>query len=227
MCGRYTLTKKQQEVVDRFNAEIEGVIKDLFNSAPTQELPVISDENPAKIAFYKWGLIPSWSKDSAIGSKMINARAEGLHEKPSFSKLLERQRCIIPADGFYEWKQTAQGKQPYRITLKNNDLFAFAGLWDKWRNPAGLLVYTFTIITTEPNELMKSIHNRMPAILEKGAEKEWLNPKLPFKDTETFLKPYVSDEMRAYPVSKAVNSVQNNSPDLIKEVPLETNLKLF
>lgn len=227
MCGRYTLTKKQQEVVDRFNAKIEGVIKELFNSAPAQNLPVITDENPSKIDFYKWGLIPSRAKDSSVGTKMINARAESITEKPAFKKLMEKQRCIVPADGFYEWKQTPHGKQPFRITLRNEELFSFAGLWDKWKDPSGLLIYTFTIITTEPNELMKSIHSRMPVILERDFEEKWLNPHYPLEDALAVLKPFSSDKMRAYPVSKAVNSVQNNRADLIKEVPLATDLTLF
>jgi len=227
MCGRFTLTKKQKEVADRFNAKIEGMINDIFNAAPTQELPVITDANPAKIAFYKWGLVPSWSKDENSGSKLINARAETLREKPTFRKLIETQRCLIPADGFYEWKQTPNGKQPFRIMLSNNDLFAFAGLWDKWQSPSGLLVYTFTIITTEPNNLVKNIHNRMPVILEKENETDWLNPNLQSKQADNLLKPYPAKKMRAYPVSKAVNNVANNSPDLLLEVPSGEQPTLF
>jgi putative SOS response-associated peptidase YedK len=227
MCGRYTLTKKQQEIAERFNAKIEGLIKELFNAAPSQNLPVITDVNPAKIALHKWGLVPSWAKDTESASGMINARAETLKEKPLFSNLLEHQRCLVPADGFYEWKNTPGGKQPYRITLANRDLFAFAGLWDKWKAPSGLLVYTFTIITTEPNKLTQSIHNRMPAILSKEDEKKWLNPNLTTDEIQKMLKPYPAEEMKVYPVSTAVNDAKDNSARLIEEINLTEENTLF
>jgi len=227
MCGRFTLTKKQKEITERFNAEIEGLIQNIFNAAPTQDLPVISDINPAKIAFLKWGLVPSWAKEMEIGNKLINARAETLSKKPAFRKLIDSQRCLIPADGFYEWKSTPYGKQPYRIILSNDDLFSFAGLWDQWQNPAGLLVYSFTIITTEPNDLIKNIHNRMPVILNKENEQEWLDQNVKSDRAISLLKPFPSEKMRCFPVSKAVNNVANNSPELILEIPDNRQLTLF
>jgi putative SOS response-associated peptidase YedK len=219
MCGRYTIVKKAEAIEQRFGAHLEkDAFRESFNAAPTQVLPVISNSSPEAISYFKWGLIPFWAKDASIGNKMINARAETLTQKPSFKKSLQGKRCLVIADGFYEWKKEGKTKQPYRITLKDNGLFAFAGLWDEWKDPAGNKVQTFTIITTDPNELMASIHNRMPVILPPAHEKHWLNPDLKPADALELLLPYNASDMEAYPVSTLVNSPANNSPEVIESL---------
>ncbi|ATH94568.1 SOS response-associated peptidase [Bacillus glycinifermentans] len=225
MCGRFTLFSNYETIIDRFDIGQtipEEEYRPSYNIAPSQEiLAVINDGTVHRLGYLRWGLIPPWSKDEKVGYKMINARAETLSEKPAFRKPLMSRRCIIPADGFYEWKRIdSKRKQPMRIKLKSDDLFSFAGLWDRWRSPGGEPVYTCTIITTTPNAFMADIHDRMPAILTRDHEKEWLNPRQ--QDAERLkrlLQPYSSDEMEAYEVSLLVNSPQNNSVDVIKQSP--------
>jgi len=170
---------------------------------------------------YKWGLIPSWSKDPSIGDRMINARAESLAEKPSFRNAYRRRRCLILADGFYEWKQNPgmKSKQPMYIRLKDNQPFAFAGLWELWNSPDGAEIRSCTIITTQPNALLEPIHNRMPVILPPDAYKLWNAPddRQPAQLNE-LLVPYPADEMVAFPISKMVNSPDYDAPDVIKPV---------
>jgi putative SOS response-associated peptidase YedK len=170
----------------------------------------------AHLAELRWGLIPSWAKDESIGSRMINARAESLAEKPSFKRLLHSKRCLIVADGFYEWKQENGSKTPMYITMKDDEPFAFAGLWDTWKNPDGEELRTCTIITTEPNALVAPIHNRMPAILLPDAREAWLDPSI--KDDELLthlLAPYPPEAMTARAVSRLVNDPKHDSPDVL------------
>ena len=208
MCGRFSLTSNEAELNLRF--ELEGGTAPYvprYNGAPTQILAIITGENPHKLSYHRWGLIPPWAKDISVGNKMINARAETITEKPSFRAPMFSKRCLVPADGFYEWRQDA-GKQPYRIFVKNNPIFSMAGLWERWKSPDGNVVESFTIITTEANSFMQTIHSRMPVILKPGDEKAWLSSK----DSSvilSLLKPYSSEEMEAYPVSKLVNSPRN------------------
>lgn len=220
MCGRFTLFAEPNEIISRFNVS-NGIAdyKKRYNIAPSQTvLVVINDGNENRAVYFRWGLIPHWAKETKIGYKMINARAETLNEKPTFKHPFRRQRCIIPADGFYEWKNTPTGKQPYRITLKTSEIFGFAGLWDRWEKD-GQEIHSCTIITTEPNELMSQIHNRMPVILNRDDEQIWLNNKLDDTDfLRTLLKPYNAQEMEVYPVSTLVNSPKNNDPSLIEQV---------
>jgi len=219
MCGRYTLTIDPAELMDRFNlTSADYVAQPRYNVAPTQPVAVVYDESPHTLSAAQWGLIPSWSKDAGIGSKMINARAETLDEKPSYSRLLKKKRCLVLADGFYEWQKHEDGsKTPMRITLADGSPFALAGLWDVWKTPEGEWLKTCTIITTSPNELMESIHNRMPAMLIRDAEAEWLNKA---NDDAGYLKsllaPYPAEQMKAYAVSKAVNNVKNDQPAVIE-----------
>jgi putative SOS response-associated peptidase YedK len=210
MCGRFSLTANEAELNLRF--ELEGgdaPYVPRYNGAPTQMMAVITGENPHKLSYHRWGLIPSWAKDTSIGNKMINARAETITEKPSFRTPLFSKRCLVPADGFYEWQQDA-GKQPYRIFVKDNPIFSMAGLWERWKSPEGTIIESFNIITTEANSFMKPIHNRMPVILRREDEKVWLASKNSV-EILSLLKPYSSEDMDAYPVSKLVNSPRNES----------------
>jgi putative SOS response-associated peptidase YedK len=219
MCGRYTLEPVDQ-ILERFDitgAELE--LEPNYNVAPTQHMPVVVRNSPNRLEFMQWGLIPFWAKDSKIGYKMINARAESVTDKPSFRKAFVSQRCLVPASGFYEWKKTEQGKVPHFIHLKDEKLFAFAGLYDVWRDEDGREIQTYTIITTEPNELMEDIHDRMPVILRREGEETWIDPEIKDKvRLESLLVPYPAEEMEAYPVSLMVNNPRNNNDSLVEPV---------
>lgn len=226
MCGRFTLTVQLNALRRRFAASADDTPEDRprFNIAPTQHVPVIRHEAEGrKIRRLRWGLIPRWAKEASIGQRMINARSETLTEKPSFRPLLYRQRCLIPSDGYYEWAKTDAGnKQPYRIIVGDGELFAFAGLWDRWISPEGKTVESFTIITTQANEKLSRIHHRMPVILPRSAEDLWLDPGL--RDPEhlrQLLVPYPDDSIRLYPVSTLVNSPRNDTEACIRPVESE------
>lgn len=226
MCGRSSLTKNEKEIEKRFNATFYSDELERYNPlpnynvAPTHMCPVITGEEPEKIHLFRWGLIPFWAKDVKIGYKMINARSETLLEKASFKKAAESRRCIVPMDGFYEWKREGKIKTPYRITTTNVDIFSVAGIWEKWTNKEkNEIIYSFTIITQGPNELMKDIHDRMPAILLPEQEKIWLDSTLSANEVMKIIEPYPSDLMKAYKVSSAVGNVRNNNADLI--LPLD------
>ncbi|UQZ33001.1 SOS response-associated peptidase [Paenibacillus sp. PK3_47] len=221
MCGRYTITVTIEELMLRYFIDDSTMDRyaPKFNAAPMQYIPaVIHNGRHNKLGELRWGLVPSWAKDDKIGSKMINARAESLLEKPSFKNLVGSRRCIIPADGFYEWKVQGAAKQPMRITLKDKELFSLAGLYEIWTDAEGNRLSTCTIITTSPNTLMADIHDRMPVILDPEAEAEWLdrsNHDVP--SLMKLLRPYDSRKMRAYPVSAEVGNVRNDYEELIRE----------
>ena len=217
MCGRYTFTEFEG-IEERFQIEPPS-LKPNYNVAPSQDVPVIINDGVNHLAMFRWGLIPFWAKDPAIGNKMINARAETVDEKPSFKTCLQRKRCLIVADGFYEWKREGTVKRPYRITLKNKELFGFAGLWDTWTSPTGEIMNSCSVITTTPNELMAGIHNRMPAILSRDSERVWLDQSIVDAGyLKSLLIPYPSALMQAYEVSTLVNSVRNNAPECMEAV---------
>lgn len=225
MCGRYTLAVQLDLIADRFLLKrVDAKETFRFNIAPTQLAPVIHQTDTGRtLTMMRWGLIPFWAKDESIGNKLINARAETLAEKPSFKRSLERKRCIVPADGFYEWKKSKDGKTktPMRIVVGQGDLFGIAGLWDRWKSPNGESVESYTIITTEPNKFVSPIHNRMPVILSKDIEDQWLDPEITKPELLTpLLVPY-KGEMKAYEVSKSVNSPSNDSPSLIEPIAPE------
>ncbi|MBK7230837.1 MAG: SOS response-associated peptidase [Saprospiraceae bacterium] len=223
MCGRGSLTKVEKELEERFGSDFYS--KDLerynpipnFNIAPTHILPVILQEDPLHFQPVKWGLIPSWAKDKKIGSKMINARKETLGEKSTFKTALIQRRCLIPMDGFYEWKINSQGiKIPYRIGLKNFELYAMAGIYDRWKDEKGETIISCSIITLASNDFMLLYHDRMPAIMLKEEERWWLDPAIHKTDELLeLIKAYPDDGMEAYAVSDRVNSVRNNEPSLI------------
>lgn len=233
MCGRSSLTKTEKELEQRFNATFYS--DDLerynplpnYNVAPTHMHPLIINDDPSHINVYRWGLVPFWAKDEKLGYKMINARIETLLEKSAFKNLVKNKRCIIPMDGFYEWKTEGKEKQPYRIFTKDQEIFALAGLWDTWKKPDGVLLHSYTIITLEANEFMKDIHDRMPAILNKDNERAWLDEQLPPEELIKILSQYDSSQMDAYPVDKKVGNVKEKGPELIKAQPIVQQTSLF
>lgn len=224
MCGRFSLTDIGS-IFSRFGViiskDINKKITPHYNIAPTQKIPVIyKDKNQEnRIEFMKWGLVPYWAKDPKIGYKMINARAETLTQKPSFKHLLKSKRCLVPSSGFYEWKRIDKRKVPYYIGIKNSKIFSFAGLYDNWKDSGGNELKTFTIITTNSNNTLKPIHNRMPVILEREFEEDWLDVKIhDFDSLKQMLKSYPDDKMIAYAVSTEVNNPSNDNPELIRKV---------
>lgn len=223
MCGRFTLTTDPAQAQDEFgDYEFPGQFAPRFNIAPTQPVLTIPNDGRNKADFFLWGLIPSWSKDPSIANKLINARGETIAEKPSFRGGFKYKRCLIPVDGFYEWKSTpgVKTKTPYYIHMNDRKPFAFAGLWDEWRSPDGGEVRTCTIITTEPNELMSTLHNRMPVILNQKDYAEWLDPAPRTPDSLLHLiQPFPVDRMSAYPVSTMVNTPNNDRAELV--LPLQ------
>lgn len=221
MCGRYTLRTRLNQLGTLFSFEPPNELPARYNIAPTQSVAAVRntpDGGGKKLAFLRWGLIPSWATDKAIGNRLINARAETLAEKPSFKHALKRRRCLILADGFYEWKTSGKNKQPYFIQMKDGRPFAFAGLWERW-SKSETAIESCTIITTSPNSLLAELHNRMPVILSEQAAHLWLDPEIEQPEPLTsLLVPYSEDEMIAYPVSTLVNSPKHDSSDCIEPV---------
>lgn len=217
MCGRFTLTKDIKQLAEQFDVPLPTSVTAFtprFNIAPTQNVIVVTEEGHRQMVQMRWGLIPSWAKDPSIGNRIINARAETLAAKPSFRLALRKRRCLIPADGFYEWQQMGNVKQPVCIRLRSKRPFGFAGLWDTWTSPQNEFIQSCTIITTEPNALLKQIHDRMPAILTTEAANMWLDPKIMEPSVLLpLLKPYPSSEMQYYPVSTMVNSPKTDRPE--------------
>ncbi|MDN7241960.1 SOS response-associated peptidase [Planococcus sp. N028] len=224
MCGRYSLFADYSAILERFDIEEvsidESDYSPNYNIAPSQQVvAIVNDGTKNRLGLLRWGLIPPWAKDAKIGSKMINARAETVAEKPSFRNAFKKKRCLIVADSFYEWQRTDEQKTPMRIKMKSGEPFAFAGLWESWKSPDGKTINTCSILTTKPNDLMATIHDRMPVVLSKEAEKVWLDPSV--QDPEALgelLKPFDANEMEAYEVSSEVNSPKNNGPQLIEKV---------
>jgi putative SOS response-associated peptidase YedK len=224
MCGRFTLTATVDQLIDRFDIEYFLEQEDFqpsYNIAPSQSvLAVINNGRHNKMGFLRWGLIPSFAKDMSIGYKMINARSETLLEKPSFRTAYKKKRCLIIADSFYEWKRLDDKKKiPMRIKLKSEELFAMAGLWENWKSPEGKSIFSCTVITTSPNNLVGDIHDRMPVILRPEDEKIWLDPSINDTDRlEKLMVPLDEDLMEVYEVSSLVNSPKNNSIELIQRI---------
>jgi putative SOS response-associated peptidase YedK len=224
MCGRFTLTVDPadlQAAFPGFAPPSGSNATPRYNIAPTQSVAAVANNGQKQIEFFRWGLIPAWAKDLAIGSRMINARAETLAEKPSFRTAFKRRRCLILADGFYEWRKNPGGKAktPMYIRLKSGEPFAFAGLWEVWRSPDDKSILSCTIITTTPNALMEKIHDRMPVILKPEAYDRWLDPaEQPPDKLSALLKPYPASHMTAYAISTLVNQPGNDSPELIVPV---------
>jgi putative SOS response-associated peptidase YedK len=226
MCGRFQLSVKGKQISERFNVEVfDEFYRPNYNAAPGQKLPLITNEAKHELSYFKWGLIPFWAKDPRIGYKLINTRSETIQEKPSFRNAFARRRCLIPANGFYEWTKDPD-KTPYRIFLKSEDLFAMAGIWEVWKDGEGKPVHTFSVITTTPNTLMQKIHDRMPVILPRELEMAWLREN----DTgvlKSMLRPFDEKLMACYPVSKRVNTPANNDEALIVPADEPSGKNLF
>ncbi|GKS10085.1 putative SOS response-associated peptidase YoqW [Paenibacillus chitinolyticus] len=223
MCGRYTITVTVEELMARFGLfDAPGIPyhRPKYNVAPGQMvLAVVNDGRNNRIGELKWGLIPEWAKEESVGAKMLNARGETAADKPAYRIPLRRKRCLIPADGFYEWKREGGLKQPMRIRLKDGGLFAMAGLYDTWLSPDGRRVSTCTVLTTAPNPLVADIHDRMPVILRREDEAFWLDRQVQDPDDLlSLLRAYPAAEMEAYPVSQLVGNVRNDSPQLIEPI---------
>ena len=221
MCGRFTLTTNLGAIAARFGvARFLEEVGPRYNIAPTQTVIVVNNDGSRHLTEMRWGLIPSWATDPAIGNRMINARAETVATKPAFRVALRKRRCLIPANGFYEWQPVGRRKQPVYITLKTRESFSFAGLWEAWTAPNGQEIKSCTIVTTEANDLLKPIHDRMPVILIKEAESTWLDPAIqdPAK-LLPLLRPYPTDEMVAQPVSTWVNNPEHDGPECVIALP--------
>ncbi len=223
MCGRYTLIRLA-DFTDMFPWIRPPRLQPppRYNIAPTQPIAAVANDGLNQIEMFHWGLIPSWAKDPSVGNRMINARAESLAEKPAFRTALKRRRCIIPASGFYEWKKDPSGKikTPMYMHLKSGKPFAFAGLWDTWHSDDGSELRSCTIITGQPNELVRPIHDRMPAILNAQDYVAWLDPaEIPAEQMLPLLRPYPADEMTAHRVSRAANSPKCDEPGNIEPLP--------
>ena len=216
MCGRYTITVDGRQLALRFGAEPPAAgVAARHNAAPTQQLPVIVNAEPNAIRLLTWGLVPAWTRDKTGGTGLINARLETAAQRPSFRDAWRRRRCLVLADGFYEWQRTARGKVPMRIMLQSGEPFAFAGLWEEWLGAGEAALRTFTILTTTPNDLMAPIHTRMPVILRPEQEAAWLDTDSD-RDWQRELGPYPSAAMTAYPVSARVGSPRYDDPSLIE-----------
>jgi putative SOS response-associated peptidase YedK len=226
MCGRFTLTSELNDIMDTFEIEINEYpeYKPRFNIPPTSTVAGILDADGKRVLRgFKWGLIPFWASSSKVGYSMINARAETIQTKPAYRNIFVKNRIVIPSDGFYEWRKEDGEKQPYRIQLSSEKVFGFAGLYDTWKNAEGEIVWSCTIITTTPNRLTQKIHDRMPVILDKSGVDVWLNSGTTNKEIlQSMLTPYSEEEMKQFPVSKAVNYVKNQESDLIKEVAINS-----
>jgi putative SOS response-associated peptidase YedK len=227
MCGRYRLSKRQQLIAESFDVSWDELPdwKPRYNIAPTDSVPVVRQnpkESIRQISMMRWGLIPSWSKDASGSARMINARSEAAAIQPAFRDAFKSRRCLIPADGFYEWQKTGKTKQPFCFEIGKEELFAFAGIWERWKNPAnGEWIKSFSILTTTANAVTSSVHERMPVIIYKENFDVWLDPGMTnVDDVVGLLKPY-SGQMRSFPVSTRVNRVGNDDAECATPIKLE------
>lgn len=220
MCGRFSLALDPEELREAFGL-IETPLgwQPRYNIAPTQPVAVITDIHQPRVEYMRWGLVPSWAKDISIGQKMINARAETIREKPSFRSAFSRRRCLIPADGFFEWKKSERpaksAAEPHYFRLRGGLPFAFAGLWEVWRSPEGDELKTCTILTTDANERVGAVHHRMPVLFEVSEAWQWLQ-SLPADELLALLKPFPAEKMESYPISRLVNDPKRDEPACVQ-----------
>ena len=220
MCGRYSLIADLGELAKRYEFDGDGLaLKPAYNVAPTQDVLTVVGGEARRSGFMRWGLIPWWAKNASIGSRMINARAETVSEKPAFRDALRRRRCLVLADGFYEWQRTGSVRKPMRVVMRSGEPFAFAGLWSVWRDPDGNRIPSCAIITTTANDLLRPVHDRMPVVLPRELEELWLDRSIDDPGAlGSVLTPYLDDAMEAYEVSTLVNSAANDGPEVIEAV---------
>ncbi|HWY70316.1 MAG TPA: SOS response-associated peptidase [Terriglobales bacterium] len=218
MCGRYRLTRADR-LAEKFDAELAEELTPRYNIAPTQPVPVVRANGSRRmIVSMRWGLIPNWAKDASMSQ--INARSETLLEKPAFKENFERRRCLIPANGFYEWKRSGKSKQPFHFGMKDDSIFAFAGIWDRWKASQGQVIESCAILTTGPNDLLRDVHDRMPVILKVEKYQEWLEaPASACGRLNHFLQPFDAAMMKRFAVSSAVNDPENDTSECTQEVP--------
>ena len=220
MCGRFSLASKSQTIAEYFGIELLYELTPRYNIAPSQDILVIKQLSASQpeFRFMHWGLIPYWQKEEDIGTKWINARSESMHAKPLFKKLFKQKRCLIIADGFYEWQETNRSKHPYYIYKKDHQPFAIAGIWEHWENKEGKVMESCLLLTTEANPEVKPIHHRMPVILQKAQSLSWLNPENTNTEMlKTFLMPYLHDDLTSYEVSTYVNNPKNENQKCIEK----------
>lgn len=232
MCGRYRLSRRKQLIEAYFDASPwDDDWSPRYNVAPTQPVPVIRQhpkEPIRQLSTMRWGLIPSWAKSASVSAGMINARSETASEKPAFRDPLRFRRCLIPADGFYEWKRTGASKQPFCFEVSEGELFAFAGLWDGWKDASGNWIRTCSILTTTPNAITSAVHDRMPVILDPETYDLWLDPGMHNVETiSELLEPYDARLMRSYPVSTRINYVANDDEGCSQPVEIDAQNRLF
>lgn len=217
MCGRYLLTSPLESVQELFAVDERPNLAARYNMAPTQDVPIVRrtrDGAGRELATVRWGLVPSWAKDLQAGNRMINARLEGIRTKPAFREAFLKRRCLVPADGFYEWRKDGRDRQPWLVRLVGGGLFAFAGLWEVWRDPDGRSVHSCTIVTGPANERVAPLHDRMPVILAPDDFGHWLEADP--DEAATLLRPCPASWLECYPVSRRVGSPANDDPDLIR-----------
>jgi putative SOS response-associated peptidase YedK len=234
MCGRYRLSRRKQVVEECFESASEVSEEEdwspRYNIAPTQGVATIRQSGSSRIlSMMRWGLVPSWASDIKIGNQLINGRSETVLEKPAFREAFRTRRCLIPADGFYEWKKSGKQRQPFHFGMKDNSLFAFAGVWDRWRSPGGPMLQSCSILTAAANELLDGVHDRMPVILPRRHYEAWLTAPAPqAARLAELLVPFDAASMRRYPVSSLVNKPENEMPECALEVPEpETQTQLW
>ncbi len=233
MCGRYRVSRRKQIIEEHFgSAPWDDDWSPRYNIAPTQPVAVVRQhprEPVRQISTMRWGLIPSWAEDPSVGAQMINARSETAGTKPAFRDALKSRRCLIPADGFYEWKRDGKTKQPYCFEVDEGELFAFAGLWDGWKDANGNWIKTCSILTTIPNAVTSAVHDRMPVILDPDSYDLWLDPGMTnVQVIAELLKPYSAEPMRSYPVSTRINNVGNDDEECSRPVEIaEAQNQLF
>ena len=221
MCGRFARRSTREVLAEWFGVDLEDApqFSPSYNVAPQSVQPVVRlgrDGGKPEFALLRWGLVPHWAKDAKIGYSTINARAEEAATKPAFREALRQRRCLVPADAFYEWQKCdAKSKQPFAIGLKSGGPFAFAGLWERWRPKEGEALETFTILTTDPNELLEPIHDRMPVILEPKDYRRWMEPASFERPPVDLMRPFPAQSMIAWPVSERVGNVRNDDPELL------------
>lgn len=215
MCGRFTVTQKEETFEKVSGAKAPKKYKPRYNAAPGQMLPVLTNDNEQQWQLFKWGLVPGWAQSINVGNRAVNARVEGIDEKPTFKYAFQHQRCLVIADSYYEWKGQGKNKVPYRILKKDESPFLMAGLWEVW-NKGKQPLYTFTIITLPAKGIASQVHDRMPAILPQGQEGTWLDSSSYTHDFEGYINQNVEQDLKMYPVNRALGNVQNDYPDLIK-----------